>query len=631
MAYTRPDVYVEEILTKELSPQGVSTSVAAFVGACERGPANKPILIDSFDAFQRTFGGALEKESLFFSVRSFFQNGGSSAFIVRLVSKSATTGSTPSAVAANHTFNHEGSSSVLKFSSGFRGDFSLGPAGKDFQVKLEETSKFVTQFDTGVPTSGDLSADAVGTDTQLRVKTLSGLSVGDLLKVENAGASQSAYVKIESTESKIVTGVVQHFINLSANVGSAITAHGSKISVLAYNLYVCDKVGNELERFLNLTLNPDSDDYFETAINDDQIGSRYVKVEDLNSSFLLNNTLEIEETVLGNKYALADDGQDELLNFSLADDLIGDIELKTGLQALTSKDDVNLLCVPPSLDISGGIFPESDIPKVHAAMLDYCGSRLDMFAILDAPAGLTASDQGDGSVGQYRSNDLGVDSYWGALYYPQIKVIKFAGKRAQINIPPSGAVAGLYSRVDQIGPPNGGISSSPAGYGELGCIKGIVGLEIEVSEVKHGLLNDLGVNCIRIVDRAVGLNAGALVLGARTLSSTLDFRYINVRRIMTFIEKSVKSIGKPYLFRNNSPRLWAELTSNIESFLRSRLEAGELAGNSPEEAFFVRIDATTNTAENIKQGILVGEIGLALLRPAEFIIFRFSQIQAGQE
>ena len=295
---------------------------------------------------------------------------------------------------------------------------------------------------------------------------------------------------------------------------------------------------------------------------------------------------------------------------------------------MNPKDAVNLLCVPPSIS-SSGILPGASLHLAQVVILNYVSYRMDMFAILDAPAGKTADAVGSGSVGQYRSNTLGVDSFWGALYFPHLKVQKSLGKNELITIPPSGAIAGLYSRVDAIGAPQGGVASAPAGFGDFGQILGISGLEVLPSGTQHGDLNVKGVNCIRIIDRGIA-NGGvsANVLGARTLSSTLDFRYVNVRRMMNFIEKRTKAIGERKLFRNNGPQLWAELTSEIESFLTSRFDLGELAGNSANEAFFVKIDSTTNTADNIKRGILVGEIGVALLRPAEFIVFKFSQVQA---
>jgi phage tail sheath protein FI len=390
---------------------------------------------------------------------------------------------------------------------------------------------------------------------------------------------------------------------------------------MAYDLEVLVDA-QQVEAYDRLSVDPESDLYFETILNDEQVGSEYIKVEDLKaSSPILSNNKEIDATLQGSEIALSSDGQDELTNFAIGTDL------QNALDTLDAKDAVNLLCVPTSL-ASTGIFPASKSQQVHIMMLNYVKNRMDMFAILDAPSGKTAGASGSGSIGDFVKNDLGLDSYWGAMYYPHIKVPQTLGKSKTITIPPSGAIAGLYSRVDAIGAPTGGVSSAPAGFGDFGRIESISGLEVEVSEAQHGALNAMGVNCLRIVDRGrdgVSVN----VLGARTLSSGLDFRYINVRRMMNFIEKRVKGIGEASLFRNNGPVLWASLTSQIESFLTKRFEAGELAGNTLDEAFYVKIDSTNNTADNIKQGILVGEIGVALLRPAEFIVFKFSQVQAG--
>ena len=247
-----------------------------------------------------------------------------------------------------------------------------------------------------------------------------------------------------------------------------------------------------------------------------------------------------------------------------------------------------------------------------------------MFAILDTPAGLTASESGSNSVGDWRKGSLGIDSYWGALYYPHIKVPR-DGVNGTLTLAPSGAVAGIYARMDAVAPPQGSVSTAPAGYGASGEVRGIKGLEVNVADADHGALNVLGINVLRKVSNGGNGLPAVVVLGARTLSSTSDFRYVNVRRMMTYVEQSVKSISRPYLFKNNGPETWGRLTTDISSLLGGFFAAGQLAGNSESEAFFVKIDASNNSAEDLRNGILNAEIGLALLRPAEFIIFRFSQ------
>lgn len=620
MAYTRPDVYIEEILTPELAPQGVSTSIASFVGATLRGPSDKAIFVDSFDAFKRIFGAkAVAGESIFYSVRSFFENGGAGCYIVRAVSSSQVGGATPTATPANDTINNQANGGFLKFSAGYRGSDSFGAEGKKISVKLDQVAVATTT-----------NADMADGDASVEVLSASGFNVGDIVEISGTTSDSTnvnRYLKVESVVSDVSGTTITRTINFTSaiDLGNGVTlphANTINVKVIAYDLEVKFD-GAEVESYNRLSVDPESDLYFETILNDEQVGSEYIKVEDLQaSSSVLSVNKDIATSELSVEHALTTGGQDELTGFVIATDL------QNALDTLDAKDAVNLLCVPTSISATG-IFPASTSNLTHIKMLKYVEGRMDMFAILDAPSGKTAGASGTGSIGNYVKNDLGLDSYWGALYYPHIKVpVTVGGGNQTVTIPPSGAIAGLYSRVDAIGAPTGGVSSAPAGFGDFGRLEGIRSLEVEVSEAQHGPLNVMGVNCLRVVDRAQG-GVSVNVLGARTLSSTLDFRYINVRRMMNFIEKRVKSIGEDSLFRNNGPVLWASLTSQIESFLTKRFEAGELAGNSIQEAFFVKIDSSNNTADYIKQGILVGEIGVALLRPAEFIVFKFSQVQAG--
>ena len=629
--YTRPDVYIEEILTPDNTPEGVSTSIASFLGATVRGPSNKAILITSFDEFKRVFGGALDKEPLFYTVRSFFDNGGSACYVVRVVSDAAITGGQFAKPANDTILGSNSDNAALKFSAGYRGLPSYGIAGKGLYVNINQSSLF-----TSDAVNGDLVAALNNTETSIQVRSTTGIRPKDFIKVVGHNGEVD-YLQVAAVRSELnSTSALEHFIDLvtACDNGTGLTTGvNSSITVLAYDVIVkTNSAQVTVETFTGVSMNPESDLYIETIINDEETGSRYITVEDLVASTTPSSDAEIKESELASEldHRLATNGEDVLPNFAISD-FIGDEVNQTGMYALAAKDSVNLLCIPPSLDSATGILKLADVPKVQAAMLDFCAKRLDMFAILDAPSGRVMSTSATNSIGLYRTGSLGVDSFFGAMYYPHLKVQKTSGSRQTVTIPPSGAVAGLYSRVDAIGAPDGGVASSPAGYGDLGLIRNVSGLEFDVSDSLHGELNTMGINVIKIVERANGALPGALVLGARTLSNVDEFRYINTRRMMTFVEKNIKRLGKPYLFRNNGPRLWRELTSDIESFLREEFQAGNLAGNSVNESFFVKINATTNTAENIKKGILVGEIGVALLRPAEFVVFRFSQTQAGSQ
>lgn len=614
MAYSRPDVYIEEILSADQASQGVSTSVAAFFGLAERGPANAPILCNSINDFRRVFGGALADESLFYSVRSFFENGGSSCYAVRLVSGAAI----DAGVTAHfHTFTN-GASDFLKVEAGYRGTACYGSSYSDVGVEFSLSGRFQSAYVDN--TTGDLTADASSGDTEISVASVSGISPNSIIKIAEGASGTPTYhfLIVKGVRSVIESGSLVHKIELTSPLTAAITALDSQITLLEYNMAI-NKGGESIELFENLSFNLDADNYIETVINDSQVGSRLVVVSDLLTSSTLDNR---QLSIVSGETRLSSGGGDELVGFALAD-IIGDRVARTGLYAISGRDNINLVAVPPSIT-AGGKIPASMIPTLNSALLTFCGEQMNLFAILDTPAGLTASASGAGSVGEWRKGSLGVDSYWGGLYFPRLKVAK-DGVRGDVTVPPSGAVAGLFARVDAAPLPRGSVASSPAGYGVNGEIRGIKGIEVNVADADHGDLNLLGINVMRRVNNTGSGLPGVVTLGARTLSSTSDFRYVNVRRMMTYIEQNVKMLAKPHLFSNNGPQLWATLTDEISSLLSGYFRNGQLAGNSEAEAFFVKIDESINDAESMRNGILNAEIGLALQRPAEFIIFRFSQ------
>jgi len=620
MAYKRPDIYINEVVSPDQGLGGISTSVGAFIGAAEKGPNDKAIFVASFSQFKKIFGGPVTNENMYYTVRSFFENGGGSCYVVRIKSSVGTI------EAANTTIQNTESTpaNLLKFKSAYRSYDSLGASGTKIFVDLSMSGRFVSNYVAG--TTYDVVSDASISETRLEVTSTNGISPLSVIKVIEsvAGTKTNNYLVVKDTQSIVESGVVKHYINLTSPLSADITADDSKIELLEYNLNILDSDGTVLEQWGNLSLNTDADNYIGTIINDENIGSVYVAVEDQKENEVDFSKKEVSATTISaSGIQLSSNGENELTGITVSD-IIG--SGTTGMKSLDGKPAANLLCIPPSL--SGGVITTAMLPVLHVAMLEYCGNRKDMFAILDAPIGRTAGTFASDSIGVYRSNALGVDSYWGALYYPHIKVLGSDG-RSKVEIPPSGAIAGLYSRVDQLSPPNGSVSTTPAGYGDFGSLKGSLGLVTEISSSQHGDLNAMGINCIKRVRQNQNSLPGDVVLGGRTLSSTLDFRYINVRRMMTFVEESVVEASRPFLFKNNGPQLWSEMETELTSLLRGFFQAGQLFGNVEEEAYFIKIDASNNPEEDMKQGILNAEIGLALMRPAEFIIFKFSQSQLG--
>jgi phage tail sheath protein FI len=208
---------------------------------------------------------------------------------------------------------------------------------------------------------------------------------------------------------------------------------------------------------------------------------------------------------------------------------------------------------------------------------------------------------------------------YGAFYFPWIEVFDPATKIAnpqstgRIFVPPSGHIAGIYARVDT----NRGVFKAPANEPILGAL----GLKYQISKAQQDGLNPQGVNCIR------DLNGNIRVWGARTIGGDAngEWKYINVRRTFLFLRESIDEGLQWAVFEPNDPKLWAKITRNVTAFLTNVWRDGALFGNTPQEAFYVKCDAETNPPALRDLGQVVTEIGVAIVKPAEFVIFKISQ------
>ncbi len=242
------------------------------------------------------------------------------------------------------------------------------------------------------------------------------------------------------------------------------------------------------------------------------------------------------------------------------------------------------------------------IADSYSALATHCAKNKDRFAILDSPKGR--------EPGNTTAPD---NNIYGAYYYPWLQVANPIDPKKKLYVPPSGHIAGIYARVDALR----GVHKAPANE----VIYGALGLEVAVSKSHQAGLNPLGINCIRRI------NGNIRVWGARTLGGdkNVEWKYINVRRLFLFLRESIDEGTRWTVFEPNVPALWARITRNITAFLTNVWRAGALFGSSPAEAFYVKCDAETNPPEAREQGRLVTEIGVAMVKPAEFVIFRLSQ------
>ena len=290
---------------------------------------------------------------------------------------------------------------------------------------------------------------------------------------------------------------------------------------------------------------------------------------------------------------------------------VGNSADRTGFGGLEAIDNVTMLAVPDLMAaLQNGNLSAEDVKAVQLAMIAHCELMADRVAILDTPPGLNAQQ-----VKDWRMDVTGYDSKYATMYWPWIKVADpVAGK--QVFIPPSGHVAGIWARNDT----TRGVHKAPANE----VVRGAVTLELNITKGEHDTLNPIAVNCIRSFP-----GQGIRVWGARTLSSDPEWRYLNVRRLFNYVEKSILSGTNWVVFEPNDPKLWDSVKRTINMFLRRVWRDGALFGRTPAQAFFVKCDEENNPPENRDAGILTVEIGIAPVKPAEFVVFRISQFADG--
>jgi phage tail sheath protein FI len=294
-----------------------------------------------------------------------------------------------------------------------------------------------------------------------------------------------------------------------------------------------------------------------------------------------------------------------------AKDYVGSSADRTGFAGLEAIDDVTMLCVPDLMAaFERGLLDDEGVKAVQLAMIAHCELMANRVAILDAPPGLNAQ-----AVKDWRVNYAGYDSKYAALYWPWIRVMDPLLGRASA-MPPCGHMAGIWARNDA----TRGVHKAPANE----VIRGALGPDLQITKGEHDSLNPVGVNCIRSFP-----GQGIRVWGARTLSSDPEWRYLNVRRLFNFVESSILGGTNWVVFEPNDPKLWDSVKRTITMFLRRVWRDGALFGRTPADAFFVKCDEENNPPENRDVGILTVEIGIAPVKPAEFVVFRISQFAGG--
>ena len=274
-----------------------------------------------------------------------------------------------------------------------------------------------------------------------------------------------------------------------------------------------------------------------------------------------------------------------------------DTNLKTGLTALEDLEDIAIVAAP------GSSYTEANAQSVANALISHAQRMRYRIAVIDSIAGQSISD-----VRSYRGK---FDSKYAAFYYPWVRIIDPETGREN-HYPPSGFVAGIYARNDV----ERAVYKAPANE----VVNLAIGFEKTINTGQQEVLNPEAINCFRFFE-----GRGYRLWGARTMTSDPEWKYVNLRRYFAYLERSIDKGTQWAVFEPNGERLWANVRRTIEDFLLNEFQNGALLGERPEHAYFVKCDRSTMTQNDIDNGRLVCQIGVAALKPAEFVIFRIGQ------
>ena len=282
---------------------------------------------------------------------------------------------------------------------------------------------------------------------------------------------------------------------------------------------------------------------------------------------------------------------------------------KTGLYALEDLSNISIVAAPGSTynaESSASPFSYTDAQETTNYLIAHCEKMLYRIAVLNSP-----NNEAVSQVSAWRGQ---INSTYAALYYPWVRIVDPVTDQP-INLPPSGFVAGIYARSDN----NEGVQKAPANE----IVTDAISFETILNKGQQDVLNPQGINCFRFFP-----GRGYRLWGARTATSDTEWQYVNLRRYMNYLKQSIDEGTQGLVFESNGPDLWASTAQLVTDFLSNEFANGRLLGTTQAQAFFVRCDKTTMTQNDRDNGRLVCLIGVSLLRPAEFVIFRIGQFTA---
>ncbi|MEO8845424.1 MAG: phage tail sheath C-terminal domain-containing protein [Kofleriaceae bacterium] len=638
MQLTYPGVYVTEIPSSVRPIATVSTSIAAFVDSFAMGQTDTAIQIFGMADFERIFGGVVATSSASYQIAQFFLNGGPSAWVVRVA---------PGGIAASVTVNDSTTHAALIATASSAGTWgnsvrlSVEPVIQNSAVSATSFNLAVTRYagnaivsserfpsltaGTLVPTINDSSQLVRLDPTVAGMPAINGTFAsnpvkppvipplpllpdvlgGKTLKVTVGATSATATLVLPAgvTEGTVpltpesIRSMLEMALRTAGQTAPTIPALvGARVTLVLDRLWIRTDPRtagyNPNDLITIAAVGADT-----TTLLAFGLDAAFVNVQEYTLGLGTSVGAQVAGTA-GDNGAIPD-----------ATALLGIPSAKTGMYALENADLFNILCLPAVAALTAGV------TTALSDALTYCEQRRAMF-IVDIPSSANTPTAVQAWVD---ANTNSIASANAAIYFPRVDLPDPTDGYRIKSFPNSGTIAGIWAKTDN----DRGVWKAPAGIDAI--MRGVAGLDYLMSDGENGVLNPLGIDCLRNFPVY-----GQIVWGARTLygadARASEWKYIPIRRLALMIEESLFRGTKWVVFEPNDEPLWAKIRQNVGAFMTTLFRQGAFQGSTPDKAFFVKCDGETTTAADRNLGVVNIEVGFAPLKPAEFVVLKIQQI-----
>lgn len=655
---TYPGVYVEEIPSGVRTITGVSTSVTAFMGVASRGPTDKAVRILSFTDYEDVFGGLEENSTMSYAVQHFFLNGGGEALVIRVVGDNTTNATLNLTKDANglvlnarsggewgdnlratvdfntrdKAFNKsafstasEKSVEALALAETAIGELEKQVEAKKAVEEADQNSKAKAvkvwraaknKSDGAIAKAKNAAMAASGLANA--AKEIAGKTKDPDLKKEQEAAADEAKDSAEKTLNAMDKAKPDSIAAAKADIAAAKTAateSTSKAKDLAaktpaklFNLTILEL--QETENFLGKKV--------VRTVRSEKFQNLPIPESELEGKELMEGRLRDSQLVrYKSGWKVSETTEPAVASGGANGDSPSPAHAKEKLDLLDDVDLFNLLCIP-SFTRGESLVGDTDGNALLAAAATSCEKNRAIL-LVDPPKAwhdAKTAKENSSEIDLFRSKNA-------ACYFPNVKMADPLRDGTLQEFAPCGVVSGMIARTDV----TRGVWKAPAGQDD-GKLRGVQELATKMSDGENGLLNPLGINCLRSFPIIGNVAWGARTLvGADLLAN--EWKYLPVRRLALFLEESLYRGTHWAVFEPNDEPLWAQLRLNVGAFMQNLFRQGAFQGQSPKEAYLVKVDKETTTQNDVNQGIVNIHVGFAPLKPAEFVILKFQQL-AGQ-